>query len=429
VRNKQELIRRRFPRRHGNGYAAGDADKDDRSVSTRPELGEPVLDLVSRGLESLPEALVRSDSEPAPTDGVPRPAAERRLQRALVGRLRSVRRTARRAIIVSAVAAALAVATVSALLVKDVFGQAAAVERVIEKVGPSTVFIESSWRGQRVGSGTGWVLDARRGLIVTNAHVINGGSTFSVMAGNELRSASIVGAAPCEDLAVLRLDEREGLETMPLGTQASLRLGQTVVAIGYPANASGEAALTATLGVVSVIRTTYREDALDIPRYPNVIQTDAAVNPGNSGGPLVLLNGRLVGVNTAGRTLSPDGRIIQGQSYAIGVERVKEIANALRRGESFGWSGLGFDYPAEAELSRERLPPGIFLTHAVPGTGGAKAGLADERALLVAVNGTPISNSLASYCDVVGAIRSGQTARFTVIQPGRGKRTVQLTME
>ena len=421
MRLKKELSRSRSRRRgqtDGNGAGA--------SVSTRPDLGEPVLDPTSPAAETVVAA---PTPEPVTPDAAPGRASDRLLQRALIGRLRSVRRTARRAILVSGVAAALAVATVGALLARGVFDQATAVERVIEKVGPSTVFIESSWRGQRVGSGTGWVLDAKRGLIVTNAHVVNGGSTFEIVAGNKIRDASIVGAAPCEDLAVLRVEDTSGLETMQLGTQTSLRLGQTVVAVGYPENASGEAALTATLGVVSLIRTTYRETALDIPRYPNVIQTDAAVNPGNSGGPLVLLNGKLVGVNAAGRTLSPDGRIIQGQSYAIGVERVQEITNVLRTGHSLGWSGLGFDYPTKGELTRDRLPPGIFLTHAVPGTAGAKAGLADKRALLVAVDGTPIGNSLASYCDVISAIRSGQPATFSVLQPGHGRRTVRLVLE
>src|SRR5205823_6033027 len=115
--------------------------------------------------------------------------------------------------------------------------------------------------------------------------------------------------------------------------------------------------------VVSVARTEYREYALDVPRYPNVIQTDAAVNPGNSGGPLLDLQGRLVGVTSAVRTLSPDGRIVQGQNYAIGVDRVRQVTRVLRTGRSIGWAGLGFSYPA----ARRDEPVGLVAATSAPG--------------------------------------------------------------
>ena len=88
-----------------------------------------------------------------------------------------------------------------------------------------------------------------------------------------------------------------------------------------------------------------------MPQYPNVLQTDAAINPGNSGGPLVNTDGELVGVNSAGIT-DLGGRTIQGQGYAIGVDRVKEIVPTLRQGRSIGWTGLGFGFEPNAS------PPG-----------------------------------------------------------------------
>ena len=368
-----------------------------------------------------------SETAPVAEEGVRR--RERLSRQALARRLSRAQSSARRATLLAVVALALTAGAV-VLLALGVHRSQTAVERVVAKVSPSTVFVESLWRRQRVESGTGWVLDGRRGLIATNAHVVNGGSTFRVGVAGGFRPARIVGAAPCEDLAVLQVEDRSGLKSLPLGNQSQLRLGQTVVAVGYPGNASGEASLTSTVGIVSVIRSAYREPALDIPRYPNVVQTDAAVNPGNSGGPLVLLNRRLVGVNSAGRTLSPGGRIIQGQSYAIGVERVKEMTSVLRTGRSLGWTGLGFDYPTTPELKAARLPPGVFLTHAVPGTSGSRAGLADKRALLLAVNGRRVGNSLAGYCDAVSDVRSGEAATFTVFVPGAPRaKSVKLVME
>jgi S1-C subfamily serine protease len=150
---------------------------------------------------------------------------------------------------------------------------------------------------------------------------------------------------------VLRVADASGLRTLPLGSQGDLRQGQTVVAVGFPGNSSLSDALTSTVGVVSVVRSAYREPTLDVPNLPNVVQTDAALNPGNSGGPLMNLDGRLVGVNSAGRTLNASGRIIQGQSYAIGVDQVREVIGRLRLGQSQGWYGLGFRYLSASEAA------------------------------------------------------------------------------
>jgi S1-C subfamily serine protease len=309
-------------------------------------------------------------------------------------------------------------------------GTDAAVERVVRAAAPSTFPVEALDRGVPVERGTGWVLDGQRGLIVTNAHVINGGTAFQVGIDGTPRRAELVGVAPCEDLAVLKVSGASGLRRLPLGDQSTLALGETVVAVGYAANASQEQSLTSTTGVVSIVRSSYREAALDVPRYPNVIQTDAAINPGNSGGPLLDLEGTLVGVTSAGRTLSPDGRIIQGQSYAIGVDRVKEITDVLRRHRSLGWTGAGFEYATEAQLRRRKLPAGIRLGPIVPGTQADKAGLR-EGLLIVAVNGMEVA-SLAGYCDAIAGLESGRQAAFTVIRPASsaaGRRTITVPLQ
>lgn len=342
-----------------------------------------------------------------------------------------VERSVRRATVLAGTAVA-AVLVVTGLFLSGVIsgGGDSAVERVVSGAAPATVLVNVQRKGASAAGGSGWVLDAREGLIVTNAHVVNDGTRFRVGVANSLRDARVVAVAPCDDLALLRLSDTSGLRALPLGTQSSLRPGETVVAVGYPSNASQAASLTSTSGVVSVVRTAYREPALDVPRYPNVVQTDAAINPGNSGGPLLDLQGRLVGVVSAGRTLAPGGRIIQGQGYAIGVDRVKEVLLTLRTGRSIGWSGLGFDYPTAAELERDDLPAGLVAAAAVDGTGAAKAGLGERRELLLSVNGAAVGNSLAGYCDVAGGLRSGTVATFRLLDPKtRQRRDVRVRMQ
>ncbi|MEA2496336.1 MAG: hypothetical protein QOJ29_4247 [Thermoleophilaceae bacterium] len=301
------------------------------------------------------------------------------------------------------------------------FGGGNSVQDAVAKVEPSTVLVVPQRDGQPNGNGSGWVYDAKRGLIVTNAHVVNDGETFKVSAGNKLVPARVVAVAPCEDLAVLRVAETAGLTSIQLGSQAALELGDTVVAVGFPQSASASADLTSTAGVVSVVKTTYSEEALDIPRYPNVLQTDAAINPGNSGGPLVDLDGRLVGVNSAGRTISQSGRTIQGQSFAIGVDRVKQVLPTLTSGHSLAWIGANFRYPSQEQLAKQGLPSGIYIDGAVAGSPAAKSGLGSEAALLTAVNGRPTANTLAGWCSATSGLKSGSNATLDVIPPGARK--------
>jgi putative serine protease PepD len=342
-----------------------------------------------------------------------------------------VQRSARRAVLASGLAV-VAVAVLAVLVATGVLSSgdssAEAVQRVVRGAGSSTVVIQASGSGDASSSGTGWVLDARKGLIVTNAHVANAPGALQVGVDGELRRASRVGLAPCEDLAVLRVAGASGLTAQPLGRQSDLALGQTVVSVGYPRNASLEASLTSTTGVVSVVSSAYRERSLDLPRYPNVIQTDAAINPGNSGGPLLDLRGRVIGVTSAGRTITPEGRIIQGQNYAIGIDRVREVTGELRKGQSMAWTGASFEYLTPAQLRARSLPSGILIAGAAPGTAAARADLAG--ALLVAVNGQRIDNSLAGYCDVMQGAAAGRAVTYSVLRPGATRpRQVRLALQ
>lgn len=314
-----------------------------------------------------------------------------------------------------------ALAAVAGLGAVVLLGGGNQVQDAVAAIEPSTVLVVPERDGRPNGNGSGWVLDAHAGLIVTNAHVVNDGTTFKVSVARQLEPAKLVSVAPCDDLAVLKVATTTGLESARLGAQSALALGDTVVAVGYPESASAAAELTSTAGVVSRVRTSYAEEALDIPAYKNVVQTDAAINPGNSGGPLVDLDGRLIGVNAAGRTTSQTGRIVQGQSYAVGVDRVRELMPALRAGRSSAWTGLNFRYPALDKLSSQGLPAGIYVDGAAAGSPAAAAGLGGESALLVSVNGRPVSNTLAGWCAATKGIASGQSATLGMIPPGRRK--------
>src|SRR5436305_6649749 len=190
------------------------------------------------------------------------------------------------------------------------------------------------------------------------------------------------------------------METFPLGSQQDLKQGEQVVAVGYPESASLDDNLTSTAGVVSRVRSSFDAPSPDAPSYPNVVQTDAALNPGNSGGPLIDEREKLVGVNTA--ALTRIGRSpIQGQGYAIGVDRVKQIVATLRGGHSQGFAGFGLDFRRGSVI-------------AVPmGEGAPVSGLVSQ------INGARIGGTFAGYCDAVRSISSGETAVVTVpVRPG-----------
>lgn len=334
-----------------------------------------------------------------------------------------LRRSARTATVVGAAAIAVAVGAV-ALFATGVIGGGKdgpapspakpEVADIVDKARPSTVRILAT-AGDQGAVGTGWVLDAGQGIVVTNQHVVNQGEEFQVIVNDQPRSARLLGSAPCDDLAVLKVDDTSGLVTLPLGSQSDLKEGHTVVAVGYPGSVSAEAKLTANTGIVSVVQTKFDEpESVDVPAYPNVIQTDTAINPGNSGGPLLDMNGNLVGVNSAGITLRNE-RIIQGQNFAIGVDRVKEVVPELQAGRSQFWVGLGIEYfPNPSEQGIQGVTdPGLGVLRVVPGSPAAAQNF-PKPAYIVAVNGQRLDGSLRSYCD---ATRSGPAdgATFTVL--------------
>jgi len=347
-----------------------------------------------------------------------------------VGRLVDHRtRGARRATMAALAATALALVAVAAVLLAGGGGDDDRVPEVVRELAPATVLVEALRGARRTATGSGWVLDARAGLVVTTAHVINEGVRYRVAAGGRARAAELVAAAPCEDLALLRVRGLSGVRSAPLGTGADLEQGETVVALGYPASAAPSDTVTSTRGVVSAPRATFRDPSPDVPAYPEVVQTDTALNPGNSGGPLADLDGRIVGVNAAARTAGSDGRPLEGQNFAIGIDRARRVMAQLRRGESLAWTGATFGYPTTDELVERRLPPGLYVTGAVPGTPAARAGLGGRGELLAGADGRRVGPSLESYCEAMAGRRSGDRVTLTLVRPGgAGRREVEVPL-
>ena len=227
---------------------------------------------------------------------------------------------------------------------------------VVDKVRDSTVLVVNNKGFGTGGRGSGWVWDAGEGLIVTNAHVTAGGQSYTVSTGEKLsisvgtdveiegeeaREAEVKGEALCDDIAVIQVDDKEGLTTMPrVPSKKELKVGEEVVGVGYPSTinltqgqATQDADLTGNTGVISTASTTFPAipgegpDDPTVGPYRDVILTDTVINQGNSGGPLVNREAKLVGMNSAQRT------DVQGQFYAVGIDRINEVVPQLIEGD------------------------------------------------------------------------------------------------
>jgi S1-C subfamily serine protease len=295
--------------------------------------------------------------------------------------------------------------------------------QVAARARPSTVRVDVSGPGIR-GRGTGWVLDAGRGLIVTNFHVVNGATTFTVVAPSGSYDAGVVAAAPCDDIAVLHVARATGLRTMALGSQRDLHIGDQVAALGFPINLVGAPRLTTTAGVVSVVSATLASQRQG-PGLKGAVQTDAAINPGNSGGPLLDGRARLVGMNTEG-FLSAHGEPIQNQGYAVGVDRMRQLLPGLARGHSRGWAGFSFAVPPQAFLTKRRLPAGLIAGAAVAGTPAARAGLEHAQVLLVSIAGRRVGRDVPSYCAAVAGAH-GTVPVGVIARAGGRPRTLRMS--
>jgi serine protease Do len=185
-------------------------------------------------------------------------------------------------------------------------------------------------RQQYTSLGSGVIIDGKKGLILTNDHVIQKTATIKVMLQDEREfEAKIVGADPDSDLAVLKIDSENQLPDATMGSSDDLMIGETVIAIGNPFGFSH----TVTTGVISALNRSIRtEDRV----YNDFIQIDASINPGNSGGPLLNINGDLIGINTAIYAKA------QGIGFAIPISKARKIiSDLIQYGEvKQAWIGI-----------------------------------------------------------------------------------------
>ena len=300
-----------------------------------------------------------------------------------------------------------------------------------EAVTPAVVNIKAvesnsfEWWGSNsfgASSGSG-VIISPDGYIITNNHVIEEGNRFEVsLNNNEEYNAKLIGTDPYTDLAVLKITTPESLPHLVFGNSDSVRIGEWVLAVGNPFNLSS----TVTAGIVSA-----KGRHIDILEgdysIESFIQTDAAVNPGNSGGALVNTNGELIGINTA--IITRSGRY-EGYSFAVPSNLAQKVIRDIRDfGEvQRGLLGVRIN-PVNSQKARELGLPsveGVFISNVTHGGGADMAGM-ESGDVVIGINGMKIKN-ISALQEQVGRFRPGDTISVEYIRSGK-KYTTKVTLK
>jgi S1-C subfamily serine protease len=246
-----------------------------------------------------------------------------------------------------------------------------------------------------VSSGSGLIV-SESGQLLTAYHVIAGGQVISVEHDGETLPATVVGRSPCDDLAVLQIEPQPGVKFpwVPI-SQGEFDLGTEVVAIGYPEGGESQAL---TAGIVS--RTGERLDT----RFASVldtIQTDAAINPGASGGPLATKSGDVIGINIA----SYDAGYLENVGVAVSATTIHRVLPQLQGGQDIGWMGITGEAVGSETASILGLPTGgVFVMDVERGSVGANAGFRAGD-LILSYGGQPLigDSTLRTFCSVMAA--------------------------
>ncbi|WP_320720899.1 serine endoprotease DegP [Enterobacter sp. 296B2] len=259
--------------------------------------------------------------------------------------------------------------------------------------------------------GSGVIIDAAKGYVVTNNHVVDNANSIKVQLSDGRKfDAKVVGKDPRSDIALIQIQDPKNLTAIKIADSDALRVGDYTVAIGNPFGL-GE---TVTSGIVSALG----RSGLNAENYENFIQTDAAINRGNSGGALVNLNGELIGINTA--ILAPDGGNI-GIGFAIPSNMVKNLTaqmvqyGQVKRGEL---GIMGTELNSElAKAMKVDAQRGAFVSQVMPNSSAAKAGI-KAGDVITSLNGKPIS-SFAALRAEVGSMPIGSKVTLGLLRDGK----------
>ena len=269
---------------------------------------------------------------------------------------------------------------------------------------------------RRPGLGSGVIFD-KRGLVLTNFHVVKGADEITVKLSDKREyRGQLLGTDPKTDLAVIRFQPDHELTVATLGNSEALRVGEWAIAIGNPFGLDQ----TVTVGVISA---TGRSD-VGVATYENFIQTDASINPGNSGGPLLNLKGEVIGINTA--IFSQSGGSV-GIGFAIPINMVKRVVDQLvDKGKVVrGWLGVSLQ-PLSAELADSLGVPGkqgAVVASTMPGGPAAAAGL-QQNDVILAFDKIPVE-SYHHFQRLTAETRAGSKV---VLQVLRKKKTIDLAV-
>lgn len=270
-----------------------------------------------------------------------------------------------------------------------------------------------------ISSGTGVVLSSN-GYLVTNCHVVSGARAIEVrLTDDRVFPAALVGADAVSDLAVLYV-EAEDLTPAEFGSSDAIRVGDAVAAIGDPLGV--ELRGTMTNGIVSAINRNLSTGG----RTMTLIQTNAALNSGNSGGPLINCYGQVIGINTMKIGAFVDDAGVEGLGFAIPSTTVKEIVDQLiAQGYVSGRPGMGITGETVSGFYQRYfgLPAGVYITEVTPGGPGEKAGLA-ARDVLTKMNG----RALTCAEDLTAALAGCQAGDTVSLEVWRDRQKLTLTL-
>jgi serine protease Do len=307
---------------------------------------------------------------------------------------------------------------------------------VIEDVLPSLVNVRvSGFRqdafgtGRTQGQGSGAVID-ESGIIVTNFHVVQGAVRVRILFqdGNEPVDGRVIGTDPGRDLAVIEVPAAD-LTPIKIGSSDSLRLGDEVIALGFPLGLGGP---TVTKGIVSgknrnlEVPRQNAEGGEDVVNFEGLLQTDAAINPGNSGGPLIDTAGRLVGINTA----AAGAASAENVGFAIAIDSALPVIEEIlsEPAEERAWLGVlvaNVDPAAAAELG---LPPnttGALLTEIVEGAPADEAGI-EPGSVVTSIEGDPVDTA-EDLTRILTEFDPGEVVTVDVVTAD-GRETFEVTL-